>query len=214
MSREQPASMTGHLTEPPAEHSEQLTGQGLSSLRWSVAEAARQCGVGRATVQRALQAGRLPNAEQGRRGWEIPVSDLIGAGFAPGRPTAPDAPAAPDRAAREHGRAPEPSRPEQVTGQLTEHPDTARLRALETELAVERARREAAEQLAAERAERVADLRSALRMLEAAPAEPPAPAPAPPPAPAAAAPEPAQDHRSDSLVLPSPGRVFGWLRGR
>ncbi|MBB3038064.1 helix-turn-helix domain-containing protein [Hoyosella altamirensis] len=133
--------------------------------RWSASEAARRCGVGRATIQRALDGGKLPGAVKTEDGWQIPLEDLLAAGFKPDRPSPPDEP------------------PKDETTDKSETPAdaghlgklTARVSELETELVVaktraesEAARRAAAEQLAQERLERVSDLRTALRMLEAA----------------------------------------------
>ena len=132
--------------------------------RWSASQAARECGVGRTTIQRALAAGKFPNAEQGEHGWSIPVEDLIAAGFQPGKPSPPDP---------GHARNSDRS----VTGHPpATAPDTdRRVLELEAELTAERARREAAEQhartaelLASERERHVEDLRRALRMLEPA----------------------------------------------
>ncbi|BAD95585.1 hypothetical protein ROP_pKNR02-00020 (plasmid) [Rhodococcus opacus B4] len=137
--------------------------------RWSASEAARRCGVGRSTIQRALVAGRIPDAVETEKGWSIPLDGLLAAGFTPDRPSPPDPTlTSPPNPARGHDRAP--------TNNDGEH---AR-RIAELELALEReraraelehARRVAAEQLAAERAERVADLRHTLRMIEAPLAE-------------------------------------------
>lgn len=197
-------------SEQGPEQAEQVTEQPTRERpRWSAAEAARRCGVGRATIQRALTAGRIPGAEQTDAGWSIPIEGLLAAGFNPSAPSPPEDAAPP---AREHDRA----AAEPVTEQAR------RIAELERELAearrladLERVRREAAETLAAERAERVVDLRQALRMLEAAPAdrpqpEPPQPQPAPMPAPA---PEPVQQP-APTAPTPAPRRgLFGWLRG-
>ncbi len=110
--------------------------------RWSLSEAARRCNVGRATLQRRIEAGMLPGATRSDDGWSIGVEDLLAAGFHPGRGAPPVEQPAPDR----------------------EH---ARVADLERDLAVERARRAAAEQLAADRAEHITDLRRSLLMLEA-----------------------------------------------
>lgn len=69
--------------------------------RWSASEAAKRCGVGRATILRAITDGRIVGAEQGDQGWSIPLEGLLAAGFTPDRPTpdrgqVPDAPAVPD----------------------------------------------------------------------------------------------------------------------
>lgn len=188
---------TDSLTGPPASVPERP--------RWSASEAARRCGVGRATIQRALTAGRIPGATETEKGWSIPLEGLLAAGFTPDRPTPPDQqPADPLSTAREHDRAPDPHAREQAhrLAELEKELERERARA-----DVEQARRIAAEQLAAERAERVADLRHALRMLEAAPPapEPPPAAATPSPAPApVSAPEPVQRLRTRLI-----GRVLG-----
>lgn len=198
----QPRGMT---SEQGPEQAEQVTEQPARERpRWSAAEAARRCGVGRATIQRALTAGRIPGAEQTEAGWSIPLEGLLAAGFNPSAPTPPEDTAPP---AREHDRAADEPVPEQAR----------RIAELERELAearrladLERVRRESAEALAAERAERVVDLRQALRMLEAAPADRPqqaeqssAPAPAP---------EPVQQPAPAAPVVPPRRRLLGWLR--
>lgn len=145
-----------------AEQPEQHTEPARERPRWTAAEAARRCGVGRATIQRALAAGRIPGAEQRENGWSIPAEGLLEAGFKLDgyRPhdTEQPTPVTPDR---EHGRAAD----EQAR----------RVTALEQQLAesrrfaeLERMGREHAEALAAERAERIVDLRQALRQLEQA----------------------------------------------
>ena len=140
-----------------------MTDQNPLRPRWSLSEAAKRCGTSRASIQRALTAGRIPGAVRDDQGWwQLPLDGLLAAGFVPDRPAPPDA--APTVPAREPARTPP-----------AEEPGTAqRLVELQIELEreraradLERARREAAEQLAAERAARVADLRDALRMLEA-----------------------------------------------
>ena len=173
--------------------------------RWSAAEAARRCGVGRATIQRALAAGRIPGAEQTDAGWSIPLEGLLAAGFKPDRyqPHDPQqhTPAAP---AREHDRAADHPVPEQARRLADLEAELAEAR---SQTALERVRREAAEALAAERAERVTDLRQALRMLEAAPADRPQPDPPQQPP----APEPTSAS-SPPTATPRRG-LLGWLRG-
>lgn len=132
--------------------------------RWSASEAAKRCGVGRATIQRRLDAGAIPGAVKTDRGWSIPLDGLLAAGFTPDRPSPPDAAREPVRATAEHD-------PEHVRAadQLAQ-----RVRDLEQELAASRATaerervlREGAEQMAAERAGHVEDLRRTLAMLTA-----------------------------------------------
>lgn len=119
---------------------------------WTLAEAAQRCSVSRSTIKRRLSAGELPNAyKTGNGQWRIPVTDLIGAGYDPGKvewndPEQPTAPATPE--------------PQQGASD-------ARLRELEQELAQERLRRANAEQIAEERRARIEDLQMAMRLLEA-----------------------------------------------
>lgn len=183
--------------------------------RWSAAEAARRCGVGRATIQRALTAGRIPGAEQTDAGWSIPLEGLLAAGFKPDRyqPHDPQqhTPAAP---AREHDRAADHPVPEQARRLADLEAELAEAR---SQTALERVRRESAEALAAERAERVVDLRQALRMLEAAPADRPQPEPpqqpAPMPAPAPQPPTAPEPTSASSPPTATPRRgLLGWLR--
>lgn len=59
--------------------------------RWTVAQAARECGVSADTIRRRLKSGAFPNADRsGKQGaWRIPVDDLIAAGLTPGKPSPP-----------------------------------------------------------------------------------------------------------------------------
>lgn len=66
---------------------------------FTASSAAKACGVGRSTVHRYLEQGRLPGAEQDRDGvWQIPLSALLSVGWTPGR-SAPSV-----DTAREHDR--------------------------------------------------------------------------------------------------------------
>lgn len=150
-----------------------MPGQG-DRPQWSAAEAARRCGVGRATIQRALTEGRLAGAVQTERGWRIPLEALLAAGFVPSKPAAApkSPPGSPDRTpARGHAL--------DMNTPLTE--TARRITQLEAEVLTERARAEvavtrqsAAETLASERLGHVEDLRAALRVLESA-SKPPTP---------------------------------------
>lgn len=107
----------------------------------SLAEAVDRCSVSRATLQRRLRAGEIEGATRNRSGgWEIPISGLIAAGLIP-RTTPADP----------------------VTPSTSEVPTTevALLQAA-AEIAVLRAERDAARELAEERAQRIEDLRAAL----------------------------------------------------
>lgn len=180
--------------------------------RWSAAEAARRCGVGRATIQRALEAGRIAGAEKTDQGWEIPVESLIAAGL---RPTAPPTtkkvgqghPAGGDR---HDARS-------RTTGQ-GEDDLHARIASLTLNLEQERARREQAEhatrhaqQLADDRAHHIEHLATAMRLIENRTT--PAPSAAKPPADT-----PSDDHENTtpaaSTATPlTPRKRWGrWLR--
>jgi excisionase family DNA binding protein len=143
--------------EPPGQHpdSEHDPWVGPSL---TIAEAARLCGVSVSTIRRYLAAGRLPTAHQqpspipGQRGlWRIPTQDLLTAGLRPHQARTPD---------REQKDEP-PSR--RTAGQ----PGDVRVGELEHALELERTRRRAAEDLAAERAHTIQTLETALRALQA-----------------------------------------------
>lgn len=111
----------------------------------SISEAARRTGTSRTTVRRRLDAGELQWAWRTPDGaWRVPVSDLLACGF-------------------ELSDGPRPSAEPSTDSEA----DSGRVAQLERDLAVERARREAAERIAAERLDRVEDLRGVLRALEA-----------------------------------------------
>jgi Helix-turn-helix domain len=129
----------------------------------TIAEAARLCGVSTSTIRRYLAAGRFPTAHQqpspssGRRGpWRIPTQDLLGAGLRPGRAHLPD-----------QAQKNQPS-----NGRTAGQPDDDRVRQLEHALELERTRRRAAEDLAAERAHTIQTLERALAALHAQHAAP------------------------------------------
>lgn len=111
----------------------------------TLAEAARRSHLSQATLRRWLKADKLEGAERTAEGWAIPVASLVESGAWPATTPADaddqaDTPAAPDRTA-------------ELSAQVTRL--TAELSASERLL---------------EAAERNADdLRTALRMLEAAP---------------------------------------------
>lgn len=53
---------------------------------FTASSAAKECGVGRSTVHRYLEQGRLSGAEQDEDGvWQIPLSALLSVGWTPGR---------------------------------------------------------------------------------------------------------------------------------
>lgn len=113
-------------------------------------QAAEACGVARITIRRRLDDGQFPNAykNQDRQPqWLIPVEDLIAAGLQPNAYSNETPPVVDERGAEERLR----DELSQARDQIT------RLRH-ERELAVA---------LADERERALADLRSAMRMLEA-----------------------------------------------
>lgn len=125
----------------------------------SVAAAARATGAARTTIQRALKEGRLPHAVQDGNAWSIPIEDLLAAGFTlqhqgrsvnQERPAAPAADAAPLKVPADPNTA-------------------AELAELRKALAVEQARREAAEAVALERLRTIEAQAAHLRMIEAGP---------------------------------------------
>lgn len=159
-----------------------LTAESLGMLGepvWSAAEAARRCGVGRATIQRALDSGKLPRAERlDGQGWAIPMSDLLAAGFSVSAPSVRSMPG------QMPGGVDGQVSSEGVREQDAEYARAAQEAArqideLKAELEVEHARRVAAEHartvaelLAVERLTHLEDMRRAMRMIEAAPPPP------------------------------------------
>lgn len=175
---------------PPIDEQEQHHGP-----VWSASEAARRCGIGRATMTRKLQADEIAGATRDEDGhWRIPLSGLLAAGLRPDRP----APAE-DRSPQDHS---------EDTSDVDHVAAAVELAELRGQLAVERARREAAEQLANERAARIDDLRHALRAIE----PPTAPAQEEKPhvtAPTEADPQAVSSPQPMSLA----DRLHRWLRG-
>jgi len=119
----------------------------------TLTEAAKATGVSRKTLRRRLDAHEFPNASRldGPAGdssgpWVIPIADLLGAGFTL------------------HS-----SDDVQVEDKPDDHSVDLRIHDLEHELALERERRRAADDLRAAAERNAEDLRTALRMLEAGP---------------------------------------------
>jgi hypothetical protein len=138
----------------------------------TIAEAARLGGVSVSTIRRYLAAGRFPTAQQqsspvpGQRGpWRIPTQDLLAAGLRPHQARTPD-----------HDGNDEPS-----TRRTAGEPANSRIRELEHALELERTRRQAAEDLAAERARTIQTLECALAALQAQRAAPAPTTTVPPP---------------------------------
>ncbi|MEU3777996.1 helix-turn-helix domain-containing protein [Streptomyces sp. NPDC032472] len=172
-------------------------------------EAAAACGVSRTTIRRRREAGDLPGAyEDPKRGWVIPVDDLLAAGFRINAPSPADpaaAPAGPGAAAAGDGQDAAALRAE-LERVRAEHA----LALAEAHFGQRLAEAEAEHlrvQLAA-RAEHIADLQRAVAALTPAPQrpaiDPPAAGPAVPgqthtePTPATAAPTaaPAEEETS------------------
>jgi predicted DNA-binding transcriptional regulator AlpA len=116
----------------------------------TLSQAAESCQTSRSTIRRKLDAKEFPNAyrDGGDDGpWMVPVTDLIAAGLKPNAPRAE-----PEQVGQSEASAPIQGQPEEIAR-------------LERELFEERARRKAAEEIAAERQRSLDDLRMALRML-------------------------------------------------
>ena len=159
----------------------------------TIAEAARLCGVSASTIRRYLAAGRFPTARQqpnpirGQRGlWRIPTQDLLAAGLRPRQDRTPG---------RDHNNEP-------LSRRTAGQPGDERVRELEHTLELERTRRRAAEDLAAERAHTIQTLEGALRALQAHRA-----GPAPNPDRAALSPAPPSDAAYTAGPAPQPGML-------
>lgn len=165
----------------------------MSGPSLTIAEAARLCGVSASTIRRYLAAGRFPTAHQqpspipGQRGrWRIPTQDLLAAGLRPGQGRRPD----------------QELKNEPSSGRTAARPGDDRVRELEHALELERTRRRAAEDLAAERAHTIQTLERALAALHAQHA-----APAPNPNRAAPFPAPPSDATDTVRAAPQPGML-------
>jgi hypothetical protein len=153
---DQPQAFTAEGTQAPF--------VGVPGVTFTVRDAARACAVHANTVRRRLKAGEFPNAFRDHTGtWRIPVADLEAAGLRPQRSREEMPP-------RDVVVIPEAS----TIGLPTMRETYEALRTLEDEADEMRAtiddlhRRAAfAETLAQERADRIEDLRMALRALEA-----------------------------------------------
>jgi excisionase family DNA binding protein len=159
----------------------------------TIAEAARLCGVSASTIRRYLAAGRFPAAHRqpspipGQRGlWRIPTQDLFAAGLRPGQDRPPN---------QEQQHQP-------WSGRTAGQPGDDRVRELAHALELERTRRRAAEDLAAERAHTIQTLERALAALQAQDA-----APAPNPGRAAPSPAPPSDATDTAGPAVRPGML-------
>lgn len=113
---------------------------------WSISDAADRVGVSRSTIRRYRESGKFPHAFKDSAGvWKVPLEDLLAVGLRPVDPALSVV-------------------PEPVESGLSE-----RVRELEAALAVERARNEGLQRVAAAAEANAADLRLALRMLESGP---------------------------------------------
>lgn len=150
---------------------------------FTAAGAAKACKVGRSTVHRYLEQGRLPGAERDADGvWQIPLSALLSVGWTPGR--------SPSVVDTDHGHDRDSARDSDRGVSLEVH---------ELTLELERARAEARAQSAkVDALERVLALYE--RQLEAAPPKQAPIAPQTPPAPVSdptPAPEPVRPSQAN-----------------
>jgi hypothetical protein len=120
---------------------------------WTLSEAAERTGASRSTIRRYRETGKFPHAYKGTdKQWRVPVEDLLASGLMLS-----------GQAQSEQVSMPT----EQLTPPFPE-PLSERVRELEALLAVERARAAGLERVAAAAEANAADLRMALRMIEAA----------------------------------------------
>lgn len=128
---------------------------------WSPQKAADECGISRSTIMRKLYADEIPGAEKVGTSWAIPVPGLIAAGLKPGVPSPPE-----DKEKSKPVQGVHEGVHEGVQGvhmntlKLQHQLELAELRerSLRQELAAQKS-------LAEERAARIEDLQTALRML-------------------------------------------------
>jgi excisionase family DNA binding protein len=127
---------------------------------FTLSEAAERTGASRSTVRRYRESGKFPNAyKDSDRQWRVPVEDLLANGLTLSGQAQPEQVSAPT----EHPGEQASKQAWTAGGVLVE-----RVRELESALAVERARAEGLERVAAAAEANAADLRMALRMIEAA----------------------------------------------
>lgn len=127
---------------------------------WTLTEAVERTGASRSTLRRYREAGKLPNAYKDTAGsWRFPVEDLLAAGLKLTDPAHHEQLNTPNGHAQ--------SVPEQPTPELQ-----IKVLELEKALAVEKARNEGLERIAASAQANADDLRRALRMLEVSRPEP------------------------------------------
>lgn len=119
---------------------------------WTLSEAAERTGASRSTIRRYRETGKFPHAYKGTdKQWRVPVEDLLASGLTL------------------NGQA-QVGQVNTLSGQPIEsapEPLSERVRELEALLSIERARASGLERLAAAAEANAADLRMALRMIEA-----------------------------------------------
>lgn len=147
---------------------------------YSIDQVAAVCQVSTRTVQRRLPQLEAAGAWKGADGkWRVPIEAMAAAGLKPGQPARPDAVVG--QPLRHHDMSHDKSYDSEV--------EVLRVKAeAEQQIAEWRRRAEVAEALAAERERIINTQAMALRMLEAAPAQPPAAEPTEPATPAPAEP--------------------------
>lgn len=160
-----------------------MTTPSATETMFTAAGAAKACKVGRSTVHRYLESGKLPGAERDADGvWQIPLSALLAVGWKPGR--------SPSVVDTDRGRVRDGDRDSDRHVSVEVH---------ELKLELERARAEA--RVHANKVQALEEVVSIYRrMLEA----PPTPAPVAPETPAPVAPMPAPH---PDPVGPSQGNV-------
>lgn len=120
---------------------------------WTLSEAAERTGASRSTIRRYRETGKFPHAYKGTdKQWRVPVEDLLASGLTLNGQA---------QAEQVNALSEQPSEP-------AREPLSERVRELEALLAVERARAAGLERIAAAAEANAADLRMALRMIEAA----------------------------------------------
>lgn len=125
----------------------------MSRPAWTLTEAVERTGASRSTLRRYRDAGKFPNAYKDSSGvWRFPLPDLLAVGLQPVEP------------ATEHVQNTASEQPTDSTAEQVSK--------LEHALRAERERADNAERLAASYQQNAADLRRALRMLEAGTVKP------------------------------------------
>lgn len=125
----------------------------MSRPSWTLSEAADLCSVSRSTVRRYREAGKFPHAFKDSAGvWKVPLEDLLAVGWTTSA-SATDMPSEPALSV--------------PTVEPANHAADERIKELERALELERAKADAAAELAASYRENINDLRHALRMIEA-----------------------------------------------